>query len=91
MAVNAGFVVLYGRLWVSAVTLRLALFTVIVWITSRAAVLFRSPACDALIVMVPAPVIVRVLPLIAPGPLVTLKVTGRPEVAVAINVYGESP
>jgi hypothetical protein len=48
-------------------------------------------ACEAETVTVPAPVMVRVLPLMDPGPVTTAKVTGRPEVAVAERVSGEAP
>ena len=43
--------------------------------------------------MLPAPVIVRVDPLIVPGPLTTWKVTGNPEVVPAYveRLIGESP
>ena len=40
------------------------------------------PAWLARITILPAPVIVRVDPLIVPGPLTTWKVIGRPELVV---------
>ena len=50
-----------------------------------------SPACEARIVTVPAPVIVTVLPLIVAGPEKTLKLTGKPDEAVALTLNGGSP
>jgi hypothetical protein len=41
--------------------------------------------------MVPTPVTVSVLPLIVPGPEVTLKLTANPEVAVADKLIGLTP
>jgi len=40
---------------------------------------------------VPSPVIVNWLPVIAPGPEIKLKVTGRPEFAVAFSAIGPTP
>src|SRR5258705_333116 len=48
------------------------------------------PGCDAVTVQLPAPSICTVLPAIEQGPL-ALKVTGRPEVAVALRLTGTSP
>jgi len=49
------------------------------------------PAWSAATSTVPEPVIVSVLALIVPGPETTLKVTGKPELAVADSVIGETP
>lgn len=50
------------------------------------------PAWFAAITTVPDPVIVRVLPLIVPGPETMLKTTGLPEAPpVATRVMGDTP
>jgi len=41
--------------------------------------------------MVPTPVTVSILPLTVPGPERTLKVTVRPELALADSVIGATP
>ena len=41
------------------------------------------PAWLVVMTIFPRPVMVRVLPFNIPGPLVTVKVTGKPEVALA--------
>ena len=50
-----------------------------------------SPACVALTVTVPMPVMVTVLPLIVAGPEKIWKLTGKPDDAVALTVKGGSP
>src|SRR5215831_2043839 len=50
-----------------------------------------SPACMALTVTLPAPLIVSVLPLIVAGPDSNSNETGRFEDAVALNANGASP
>ena len=50
------------------------------------------PAWFAATTMVPAPVTVRVLPVIVPGPETTPKVTAFPEAPpVAVSAIGETP
>src|SRR5688572_8197301 len=49
------------------------------------------PACEALMVTRPAPLMVTVLPLSDTGPETSVKVTGRLDVAVALSVNGPSP
>src|SRR5258708_25090297 len=61
------------------------------WSTGGAALQFVSPGCEARTVTVPAPVIVRVLPEIVAGPESTLKLTAKPEEAVALRFKGASP
>ena len=58
--------------------------------TSVAAVKLLSPACEAVIVPEPAPVIWTLLPLIVQLPE-ALKLTARPEVEVALTVKSGSP
>jgi hypothetical protein len=55
-------------------------------VTEVPALKFVSPACDAVMLTGPVPVMVSVLPLIEAGPLATVKVTGRPLVATATRV-----
>jgi hypothetical protein len=56
-----------------------------------AAFQLASPDWEARTVTVPAPVIVTTLPAIVAGPETMLKLTGRPEEAVALTVNGASP
>ncbi len=49
-----------------------------------------SPACDAVMVQLPAPVMCTVLPAIEQLPLAP-KLTSKPELAVADTVKSESP
>ena len=58
------------------------------WFTSGAALYCELPAWLALITTFPAPVIVAVLLLTVAGPLTTVKLTGRPESAVADRANG---
>src|SRR3954468_24066865 len=59
--------------------------------TAGAELLLESPPCVARTVTVPAPVMVRVLPLIDAGPETTAKATGRPAEEVALRSKGASP
>ena len=61
------------------------------WSTLTAALWLLSPACEALMVTAPAPVIVTVLPLIEAGPDKMLKLTTNPDEAEALTVNGGSP
>src|SRR6185436_14943709 len=72
---------------------------VIVWVarltvndrfTLGAGAYVLSPACEARTVTVPVPVIVTRLPSMVAGPEAMLKVTGRPEDAVALTANGGS-
>jgi hypothetical protein len=50
------------------------------------------PGCDAVIKTLPAPTIVnRLLEMVATAELLLLRITGRPDEAVAFNVNGASP
>ena len=61
------------------------------WSTLGAAFQSVSPDCEARTVTVPAPVMVTVLPAIVAGPETMLKLTDRPDEAVALTVNGASP
>ena len=63
MSLKFGFASLYALVVSAARTVRFALFTVSVLDTFAAGKYKASPACDSVIVVVPAPVIVMVLPL----------------------------
>ena len=58
--------------------------------TSGAGLKFASPACEAVMVQVPAPVSVTTAPLI-PQLLLAANDTGKPELADAEIVKGASP
>src|SRR5258706_443274 len=76
----------------TSVTVAVALFTVRVWVTFAAALKLLSPAWLAVITALPAPTRMTMLPEIVatPGsPL--LKLTGKPDDAVALNVNAGSP
>src|SRR5579859_6590201 len=60
--------------------------TVKVWVTGAAAVKLELPGCEAATATVPGPVIVSTLSAIFAGPCATVNMTGRPELAVAVNV-----
>ncbi len=59
--------------------------------TDVAALFLLSPACIALTVTVPTPLIVTVLPLMLAGPETMLKLTGKFDEAVALTLKGASP
>jgi hypothetical protein len=67
-----------------------AMATVNDWSTEVAALLLLSPACDAVMVQGPAPVMCTVLPLTVQLP-VAEKLTDKPELAVALTVKSGSP
>ena len=69
----------------------LDLATVKDWSTGVAGLKLVSPACVALTVTVPTPVMVTVLPLMVTGPERIWKLTGKPDDAVALTVKGASP
>ena len=69
----------------------LALATLKNWYIGEAAFQFVSPDWEARTVTAPAPVMVRVLPETVAGPETMLKLTARPEEAVALRVDGASP
>ena len=60
------------------------------WSTDKAAFQFVSPDWEARTVTAPAPVMVRVLAETVAGPETMLKLTARPEEAVALRVEGAS-
>ncbi len=65
--------------------------TVKVRVTVSAARRVESPGCAACTEMVPAPVISSLFPERVPGPEMTVRVTGRPELALAFRVKGAAP
>ena len=79
------------RLLLSAVTVNGTLATVKLWSTDGAAFQFVSPDCAARTVTVPAPVMVTVLPEMLAGPEAMLKLTGKPDEAVALTLNAASP
>src|SRR6202000_643934 len=66
--------------------------TVNPWLTLTAGEKLPLPACEAVMLAVPAPTIVKVLPeTVATAVLSLLYDTGKPDEAVAVSVIGESP
>ena len=66
-----------------------AAFTVKLWVTGVAAGYVALPACVAWMVQAPAAINVAVVPLTVHTPVVCeLKLTGRPELAVATSING---
>ena len=61
------------------------------WSTELAAFQFVSPDCVARTVTAPAPVSVRMLLETVAGPETTLKLTAKPDEAVALRAKGASP
>jgi hypothetical protein len=61
------------------------------WFTLGAAFQLASPDWEARTVTLPTPVMVTKPPEIVAGPETILKVTGRPEEAVALTANGASP
>ena len=68
-----------------------ALAAVKLWSTSGARLWLALPRCEARTTTAPAPVIVTVFPSTIADPEKILKLTGKPELAVASTVNGGSP
>src|SRR5512139_2443069 len=89
--VNAGLDCPYSRDASAGVTLNAAFWTLNERSTFGAGVYCPLPACEARTVIVPAPRIVTVLPDTPAGPASTLKLTVRPDEALALSANGGSP
>ena len=59
--------------------------------TAAAAEYVVFPFCDASTITSPAPVIVKTLPERVAGPEIRAKLTGKPDVDVALRVIGATP